>query len=42
VILRLSDDRGDRVVSGSAIVRKDATDAIARATLNAVNRAIKL
>jgi hypothetical protein len=42
VVLRLADDRGDRVVSGSAIVRKDASDAIARATLNAVNRVIRL
>jgi hypothetical protein len=42
VVLRLPDDRGDRIVSGSAIVRKDASDAIARATLNAVNRALKL
>jgi hypothetical protein len=38
VLLRLLTSRGDHAVSGSAIVRKDPADAIARAALAAVNR----
>lgn len=38
VILRLLTSRGDHVVSGSAVVRKDPGDAIARAALAALNR----
>jgi hypothetical protein len=37
-ILRLSSGKGDQVVSGSAVVRKDGNDAMARATLSALNR----
>jgi len=37
-ILRLSSRKGDQVVSGSAVVRKDGNDAMARATLSALNR----
>ncbi len=33
--------RGDRTVSGSAIVRGDESDAVARSVLDAVNRAIE-
>jgi len=39
-ILRLATARGDQVVSGSALVRKDGNDAIARASLAALNRLI--
>ena len=38
VVLRLSTSRGDQLLTGSAIVRKDANDATARATLDALNR----
>jgi hypothetical protein len=38
VLLRMLTSRGDHAVSGSAIVRKDPADAIARAALAAVNR----
>jgi hypothetical protein len=38
VVLRLTSPRSDQVVSGSAIVRRDANDAMARAALAAVNR----
>lgn len=37
-VLRLATPRGDQVVSGSAVVRKDANDAMARASLAALNR----
>lgn len=40
VILRLATPRGDQVLSGSALVRKDANDAAARAALAALNRVI--
>jgi hypothetical protein len=39
-ILRLATARGDQVVSGSALVRKDGNDAMARASLAALNRLI--
>ena len=39
-ILRLSSRKGDQVVSGSAVVRNDGNDAMARATLSALNRLI--
>lgn len=38
VVLRLSSARTDQIVSGSAVVRRDANDAMARAALAAVNR----
>lgn len=38
VVLRMASARNDLVVSGSAIVRRDANDAMARATLAALNR----
>lgn len=37
-VLRVVTPRGDHVVSGSAVVRKDANDAMARAVLSALNR----
>jgi len=37
-VLRLATAKGDQVVSGSAIVRRDGNDAMARATLSALNR----
>lgn len=37
-VIRLATPRGDQVVSGSAVVRKDANDAMARASLAALNR----
>jgi methionine synthase II (cobalamin-independent) len=37
-VLRLATSKGDQVVSGSAVVRKDANDAMARASLSALNR----
>lgn len=40
VVLRLSTARGDQLLTGSAIVRKDANDATARATLDALNRVL--
>lgn len=39
-VLRSATARGDQVVSGSAIVRKDGNDAMARASLAALNRLI--
>lgn len=39
-ILRMSTNKGDQVVSGSAVIRKDGNDAMARATLSALNRLI--
>jgi len=39
-VLRLATARGDQVVSGSAVVRKDGNDAMARASLAALNRLI--
>ena len=39
-VLRLATPRGDQVVSGSAVVRKDGNDAMARASLAALNRLI--
>jgi hypothetical protein len=41
VALRLPSPRGDMVVSGSAPVRGDTGDAIARATLSALNRFLR-
>ena len=38
VVLRLTSGRGEHVVSGSAVVRRDQNDAMARAALAAVNR----
>lgn len=40
VVLRLTTSRGDQLLTGSAIVRKDANDATARATLDALNRVL--
>jgi hypothetical protein len=40
VVLRMATARGDQTLTGSAIVRKDANDAIARATLDALNRVL--
>lgn len=40
VVLRLATSRGEQLLTGSALVRKDANDAIARATLDALNRVI--
>ena len=37
-VLRLATSKGDQVVSGSAVVRKDSNDAMARASLSALNR----
>ncbi len=39
-VLRLSTSRGEQLLTGSAIVRKDANDSIARATLDALNRVL--
>lgn len=39
-VLRQATTRGDLVVSGSAVVRKDANDAMARASLAALNRLV--
>jgi hypothetical protein len=41
VVLRVMTSRGDHVVSGSAVVRKDANDAIARAVLAGLNRFLR-
>lgn len=38
VVVRVLTSRGDHVVSGSAVVRRDPSDAVARATLDALNR----
>ena len=40
VVLRMSTPRGEQTLTGSAIVRKDANDATARATLDALNRVL--
>jgi hypothetical protein len=40
VVLRLATSRGEQMLTGSAIVRKDANDAVARATLDALNRVL--
>ena len=40
VVLRLATSRGEQLLTGSAIVRKDASDAVARATLDALNRVL--
>lgn len=37
-VLRLLTGRGDHVVTGTAVLRKDANDAMAKAALDAVNR----
>lgn len=39
-VLRTAKPRGDEVVSGSCVVRRDQNDAMARATLAALNRLI--
>jgi hypothetical protein len=39
-VLRLATSRGEQLLTGSAIVRKDANDSIARATLDALNRVL--
>lgn len=41
VVLRIAAPRGEHMVSGSAIVRKDPNDAIVRATLSALNRLLE-
>ena len=41
VVLRLATSRGEQSLTGSAIVRKDGNDAVARATLDALNRVIQ-
>jgi hypothetical protein len=38
VVLRVLTSRGDHVVAGSAVVRRDPGDAVARASLDALNR----
>ena len=40
VVLRLATSRSEQLLTGSAIVRKDANDAVARATLDALNRVL--
>ncbi len=40
VLLRVMTGRGDHVVVGSAVVRRDPADAVARASLDALNRFI--
>lgn len=40
VVLRLLTGRGDHVVVGSAVLRRDPNDAIAKAALDAVNRLV--
>ena len=40
VVLRLATPRGEQLLTGSAIVRKDANDSVARATLDALNRVL--
>ncbi len=39
-VLRLATSRGEQMLTGSAIARKDANDSIARATLDALNRVL--
>ncbi|MGH2784581.1 MAG: hypothetical protein ACRDJ1_04935 [Actinomycetota bacterium] len=41
VVVRLATSRGEQTLTGSAVVRKDANDAVARATLDALNRVIE-
>ena len=41
-VLRLATSKGDQVVSGSAVVRKDSNDAMARASLSALNRLLSV
>jgi hypothetical protein len=41
VVVRLATARGEQTLTGSAVVRKDANDAVARATLDALNRVIE-
>lgn len=38
VVLRVLTSRGDHVICGSAVVRRDPIDTVARATLDALNR----
>jgi hypothetical protein len=40
VVLKMATPRGEQTLTGSAIVRKEANDAIARATLDALNRVL--
>jgi hypothetical protein len=40
VVVRLATSRGEQTLTGSAVVRKDANDAVARAALDALNRVI--
>ena len=40
VVLRLATSRGEQLLTGSALVRKDVNDAVARATLDALNRVL--
>lgn len=40
VVLRLATSRGEQTLTGSAVVRKDANDGVARATLDALNRVL--
>ena len=40
VVLRLATSRGEQLLTGSALVRKDMNDAVARATLDALNRVL--
>ncbi|MBI4728389.1 MAG: hypothetical protein HY775_02650 [Acidobacteria bacterium] len=40
-VLRLVTPRGEHLVTGSALVRRDVNDAVARATLDALNRLIE-
>lgn len=41
IVLRLVTARGEHLVTGSAVVRRDVNDAVARATLDALNRLIE-
>lgn len=41
VVLRVMTSRGEHVVSGSAVVRKDGNDAVARAVLAGLNRFLR-
>lgn len=42
VVLRVLTGRGDHIVSGSAVVRRDPGDGVARATLAALNRFVSV
>lgn len=42
VVLRVMTGRGDHIVSGSAVVRRDPGDGVARATLAALNRFVSI